>query len=79
MLGLGAAGSGAALIGGVIYQPYYLVALVAGCWIVWFTPQTWDLTRRMTWPKVALVLGAIALAVLALTTQSFNPFIYFIF
>jgi alginate O-acetyltransferase complex protein AlgI len=79
MLGLSAAGSGAALIGGVIYQPYYLVALVAGCLIVWFTPQTWDLTRRMTWPKVALVLGAIALAVLALTTQSFNPFIYFIF
>jgi alginate O-acetyltransferase complex protein AlgI len=79
MLGLAAAQSGAGLLSGVIYQPYYLLTFVAAGIIVWAAPQTWDFTRRMSWAKVGLVLGAMGLSVLALTTQSYNPFIYFIF
>jgi len=79
MLGLTAPHTGAGLIGGVIYQPYYVLTLVMAGLVVWTMPQTWDFTRKITWPKVALILLLLAMGVVALTTQSFNPFIYFIF
>ncbi len=79
MLGLGHAQAGAGLLAGLVYQPYYLFSVVLAGVIVFAAPQTWDFTRRMSWAKVGVVLGAMALSLLALTTQSFNPFIYFIF
>ena len=71
---------GAALLGGVVYQPYYLGTRF--CWpatIVWTAPQTWDWTRTLTPPKAAAVVALLVLSALVLTTQAFNPFIYFIF
>ncbi len=79
MLGFGPSQAGAGLVAGVIYQPYYIVTVLAAGTIVWALPQTWDFTRRVTWPKVAATLGVLLIAITALTTQTFNPFIYFIF
>jgi alginate O-acetyltransferase complex protein AlgI len=79
MLGLGPSQAGAGLVAGVIYQPYYVATVLAAGTIVWAMPQTWDFTRRVTWPKVAATLGVLLIAITALTTQTFNPFIYFIF
>jgi alginate O-acetyltransferase complex protein AlgI len=79
MFGLSAAQPGAGLVAGVIYQPYYLLTFALAALVVWAAPQTWDFTRRLTWPRTAFVLAVTLLAVLALTTQSYNPFIYFIF
>jgi alginate O-acetyltransferase complex protein AlgI len=47
--------------------------------VVWFCPQTWDWSRTITWPKVACVIAVFLLCLLVMTTQAFNPFIYFIF
>ncbi len=47
--------------------------------IVWFAPQTWDWTRRLTWPKGLICLALLGLALAAMATQGYNPFIYFIF
>jgi alginate O-acetyltransferase complex protein AlgI len=71
--------SGAPLLGGVIYQPYYLGTVVAAAAITWLCPQTWDWTRVLTVPKAVAVAAVFLLATVALTTQAFNPFIYFIF
>ena len=79
MFGLHGAQAGAGLLAGVIWQPYYLLTFFVAAAIVWGAPQTWDFTREMSWAKVGVVLGAMALSVLALATQAFNPFIYFIF
>ena len=79
MLGIGSPHDGGGLIGGVIYQPYFLLTLAAAAGFVWAAPQTWDFTRKITWPKVGWVMTAMTVAVIALTTQEFNPFIYFIF
>ena len=79
MLGLGAASPGSGLLAGVIYQPYYVLTFVLAAIVVWGFPQTWDFTRRVTWAKVGATLGVLTVAIVALTTQSFNPFIYFIF
>ena len=79
MLGLEAADAGADLIAGIIYDPYYMLTFCISAAIIWGGPQAWDFTRRITWPKVAVVLGCLSLSIISLTTQSFNPFIYFIF
>ena len=80
LLGLGPTYAGAGLIGGVIYQPYYLASLAAAAAVTWLCPQTWDFTRRITWPRAAFTLAMFWLSlVILLTTQSYNPFIYFIF
>jgi alginate O-acetyltransferase complex protein AlgI len=79
MVGLGHAQAGAGLLGGVIYKPYYLLTFVAAGVVVWACPQTWDFTRRLNWKKVVFVLAMLLAALVVLTTQEFNPFIYFIF
>jgi alginate O-acetyltransferase complex protein AlgI len=79
MTGLSAPQAGAGLLAGIVYQPYYLGTFALAALIVWACPQTWDWTRTLTWPKTAAVLVLFLLSAAALTTQSFNPFIYFIF
>jgi alginate O-acetyltransferase complex protein AlgI len=70
---------GAALLAGIVYQPYYLFSLALAAGIAWTAPQTWDWTRRLTWVKATASLGLLALALAAMATQGYNPFIYFIF
>jgi len=79
LAGLSGATAGAGMIDGVLYQPYYLVMLAAAALITWTCPQTWDFTRRITTARAALLVAVFWVAVAALTTQAFNPFIYFIF
>jgi len=79
MLGLGSTQDGAMLVQGVIYKPYYLLTFALCAVVTWLAPQTWDWSRRITWPKVALILFLLWLSILVLTTQTYNPFIYFIF
>ena len=79
MIGLGTAQPGADLVAGIIYQPYYVVCMVLAAVVTWGCPQTWDFTRRLTAPRVAWAVALFVLAVVMMTTQAFNPFIYFIF
>jgi alginate O-acetyltransferase complex protein AlgI len=51
MLGLTTPQSGAGLIGGLIYQPYYVVSMLLAAIVVWLCPQTWDFTRTITWRR----------------------------
>jgi alginate O-acetyltransferase complex protein AlgI len=79
MLSLGTPQAGAGLLSGIVYGPYYLgTFLVAGI-IVWTAPQTWDWTKTLTPSKAAASFALLVLAAVVLTTQAFNPFIYFIF
>lgn len=79
MIGWVPAQQGAGLLGGIIYQPYYLLSMVAAAGVTWALPQTWDYTRHMTWLKTLVTLGLLALSIVMMTTQEFNPFIYFKF
>lgn len=79
MLGLGAGYDNAALIDGIIYQPYYLLTFVAAAGITWGMPQVWDWTRVMAWPKALIVILLLMVSLVVLATQAYNPFIYFIF
>ncbi len=79
MVGAGAPQEGAGLLAGVVYQPYYLGTFLVAAAITWTAPQTWDWTRTLTWPKAAVIAALFVLSAAALTTQAYNPFIYFIF
>lgn len=78
MFGAGADAS-SSIVGGLICTPYYLLNFALAAVVVWVLPQTWDFTRRLTWPKFAWCVMVFAVALAALSTQSYNPFIYFIF
>ncbi|MEE8366998.1 MAG: MBOAT family protein [Thermoanaerobaculia bacterium] len=79
MAGAGALQDGAGLVAGVVYQPYYLLTVVVAALIAFVGPQTWDWTRRLSWPKAVTCAAALVVALLAMATQEYNPFIYFIF
>ncbi|MBN2509244.1 MAG: MBOAT family protein [Spirochaetales bacterium] len=69
----------ARLINPVIHNPYYLVTFFAAAGITWFGVQTWDWTRQLNKKKMAAIAGLFLVSVFLLTSQDFNPFIYFIF
>jgi alginate O-acetyltransferase complex protein AlgI len=79
MAALGAPQEGAALLAGIVYQPYYLGTFLLAGVIVWSAPQTWDWTRTLTPAKAGTVAAVLVLAIAVLTTQAYNPFIYFFF
>jgi alginate O-acetyltransferase complex protein AlgI len=79
MTGIGSTPAAAALLTGIVYQPYYLLTMAIAAAVTWLCPQTWDWTRVLSAPRAAVSFALLVLAVVALTTQAFNPFIYFIF
>jgi len=67
------------VVSGALYQPYYL-GLSALCAVVVFAlPNSWELTARLSWPRVAFVATAMVLATSMMWTQTINPFLYFQF
>jgi alginate O-acetyltransferase complex protein AlgI len=79
MFGLNHVLPGAALVSGIVYQPYYLLSVAVAALVVWAGAQTWDWTQRLTLPKVGICFVLAWLALSALAAQGYNPFIYFIF
>jgi alginate O-acetyltransferase complex protein AlgI len=79
MLGLADPQAGASLISGLIHKPYYLFWMATAFVVAFFGVQTWDYTKRISWPRVAVICSGLFVSVLLLTTQAYNPFLYFIF
>ena len=79
MVGLSTVPPAGTLLEGVLYQPYFLGAMLSAAVVTWACPQTWDWTRRLSAPRAGLTAGGLVLALALLSTQAYNPFIYFIF
>ena len=69
----------AQLLGGILYQPYYVVTFGTAALVTWAAPQTWDWTRQLTPSRTVGTMILLTLSVAVLSTQAYNPFIYFIF
>lgn len=79
MIGIGSPQGAAGLVGEIIHRPYYLGTFAVAAVVVWTAPQTWDFSRRLTWPKAVYCLAVLFMALVMMETQGYNPFIYFIF
>ncbi len=79
MFGAVAVPQNAALVRGIVYQPYYLLTMACAAVITWGAPQTWNWSRRITPLKLVVIVMLLAVSVAVLATQAYNPFIYFIF
>ena len=71
--------AGAVLARGILYSPDHLAVMAAAAGLAFFGVPTWELSRRVTPARAALALGLFAWAIAALSTQTFNPFLYFQF
>jgi alginate O-acetyltransferase complex protein AlgI len=60
-------------------QPYLMGSLVLAGLLVAFGVQTWDWTQRLNGWKTLAIAGVGLSALVALLTQDYNPFLYFIF
>jgi alginate O-acetyltransferase complex protein AlgI len=79
MFGLADVQSGAPMLDLVIWQPYYIISFLAALGVAFFAPQSWDWTRTLTPCKAVLVALGLWVSITFLFTQSYNPFIYFLF
>jgi len=61
------------LIGGIVYQPYFLLVMALSSLVVWRAPQSWDWTRELTPVKSVIIAMLMLLSVSLLTLQSYNP------
>jgi alginate O-acetyltransferase complex protein AlgI len=67
------------IVGSPLHQPFALACLALALGVVTLGRQTWDWTQSLSPAKAALSLALGGLAVVALLTQDYNPFIYFLF
>ncbi|WP_215907209.1 MBOAT family O-acyltransferase [Kordia aestuariivivens] len=63
----------------LILNNYYIFSFFLAGIVVWKFPQTWDFTKKITLAKSVWIMLLMMISVMALVTQDFNPFIYFIF
>jgi len=61
------------------YKPYSILTFILAALIIWTAPQTWDFTKKLDPIRCTAVVAALWVSIALLYTQSFNPFIYFIF
>jgi len=79
MFSLNSPHGGSTLLSAVIYTRGYLI-LMALCALLAFQPrQGFDWTRKLSWPKVLLLIILFALALMSMFAQSFRSFLYFQF
>jgi alginate O-acetyltransferase complex protein AlgI len=79
MFALASPQGGSVLLSAVIYTRGHLI-LMALCVVLVFQPlQGFDWTRRLSWPKVLLLIILFALALMTMFAQSFRSFLYFQF
>ena len=79
MVGLVSVPPGHYLIGGLIYQPYYLLSISMAALVTCLRRSTWGWVQNLSVPKMVACLILLWISLVFLETQSYNPFIYFIF
>lgn len=79
LVGIGADPTDCTLIRTMMNDPYHIFmwTIAAACALL--APSAWSWTRTSTTGKWVLLFALFILSIWAMTSQSYNPFIYFIF
>lgn len=72
-------GTDLSLVGAAIHTPYLMVSLMMAAIIAFFGIQSWYFTRNLQPWKIGVLLALLFTGIVTLSSQSYNPFIYFIF
>lgn len=67
------------LLRAIFYDPGHVVVMLVAAGIAFVGVQTWDLSRNVTPLRASLAMGVFAWSLVAMSTQAFNPFLYFQF
>ncbi len=79
LFGLSSAGDAAEAVAGALYTPYHGLLFALAALVVWGMPNTWAFTERLTVPRAVSGFALLVVSVLAMWTQTVNPFLYFQF
>jgi alginate O-acetyltransferase complex protein AlgI len=79
MLGQGRDSVGRLILPALLYTREALVTMAAGVAVLAWPVQAHDWSREVTWSKALLVHPLLCASLLAMFSQSFNPFLYFQF
>lgn len=80
LLGLLPPGDVAPLLGAAIHTPHHLLVLAVAALLVFQPRQAHDWAQSpLTWARCAALVPLFLVSLLAMFTQSFNPFLYFQF
>lgn len=79
LVGIGSEAMESVLIRSMMEDPYHILmwTIALGCAL--FAPSAWNWTRTIGTAKWVMLFVLFALSIWAMTSQSYNPFIYFIF
>jgi alginate O-acetyltransferase complex protein AlgI len=79
MMGQGRSSPGSLLLPALLYTQGTLLVMAIGAAVVAWPVQAHEWSREVTWSKAALVHPLFCASLLAMFSQSFNPFLYFQF
>ncbi len=79
MIGQSGSSPGTLLLPAILYTPGTLLVMAVAAVVVASPIQAHEWSREVTWPKAVLVHPLFCGALLAMFSQSFNPFLYFQF
>lgn len=79
MFGLSESAGGSKLLGSVIYSRYHVIIFLCCAVVVWFGKHSWQIAEKITFRKAVIMIILFIISLLAMFTQSFNPFLYFQF
>lgn len=79
MFGGGVVDERAAVLAAQLFAPGKMLILAAGIGFLCVPRQAHEWSARVTWPKTLVLVPALLVALLAMFSQSSNPFLYFQF
>jgi len=79
MFGLSASAGGSVLLGSIIYSRYHVIILLCCAVVAWFGKHSWQIAEKISIGKAVIMIILFIISLLAMFTQSFNPFLYFQF
>jgi alginate O-acetyltransferase complex protein AlgI len=79
MFGIAQAGGASALLGAEIYTPHHLTIMGLCAFYSFRSTEVYDWADRLSWPRTMVLVPLFVVAIIAMFTQAFNPFLYFQF
>jgi alginate O-acetyltransferase complex protein AlgI len=79
LFGIAEDSAAADVVAGALYAPYYLSLFCVCSVVVFGMPNSWELTSKLSLPRIAFAATAMVVATLMMWTQTINPFLYFQF